>query len=314
MRPLSDHIDARVDAVRRFNRFYTGRIGLLKKGYLNSALSLSEIRVLYEIAHRDGVTASDIVRDLELDAGYLSRMLAAFEKRGLIRKTRSNEDGRQSHLALTPKGRTTFAPLEKRSHDDIAAMLEGLSGADQTRVVAAMATIETLLAKPAAPPSPILVRPPGPGDIGWVVGIHARLYAQEYGWDSRFEALVAEIAGAFLKNFDPKRERCFIAEMDGRPVGSAFLVRDSDEVARLRLLIVDPVARGRGLGKRMTQECIGFAREAGYRRLTLWTHSVLTAARHIYDQAGFKMVGQGRHASFGKELVDETWELTLFGN
>jgi DNA-binding MarR family transcriptional regulator/GNAT superfamily N-acetyltransferase len=311
MRKFPDGLDARVDAVRRFNRFYTRRLGLLKKGYLNSALSLAEIRVLYEIAHRDGATASDIARDLELDAGYLSRMLAAFARRGLISRAKSDADARQSHLALTPRGKTTFAPLERRSHHDIAAMLEALSGADQARVVAAMDTIETLLAKDGTQPSPILLRPPGPGDIGWVISRHGSLYAEEYGWDSRFEALVADIAGAFLKNFDSRRERCWIATMDGRPVGSAFLVRDSDEVARLRMLIVDPVARGRGLGTRLTQECIGFARAAGYARITLWTHSVLTAARHIYERAGFKIVTQGTHASFGKELVDETWELTL---
>jgi DNA-binding MarR family transcriptional regulator/GNAT superfamily N-acetyltransferase len=311
MRPFPDDLDARVDAVRRFNRFYTGRLGLLKKGYLNSALSLAEIRVLYEIAHRDGATASDIARDLELDAGYLSRMLAAFAKRGLIRKARSDADARQNHLALTPHGKTIFAPLERRSHHDIAAMLEALSAADQARMVAAMDTIETLLAKDGAPPSPIRLRPPGPGDIGWVISRHGSLYAEEYGWDSRFEAMVADIAGAFLKNYVPGRERCWIADMDGRPVGSVFLVRDSEDVARLRMLIVDPVARGRGLGRQLTQECIGFAREAGYGRITLWTHSILTAARHIYECAGFKLIAQSTHASFGKELVDETWELTL---
>lgn len=311
MRHPAADLDARADAVRRFNRFYTGRLGLLKKGYLNSALSLAEIRILYEIAHRDRATASDIGRDLELDAGYLSRMLAGFARRGLIRKVRSDQDARRSHLALTPRGQTTFAPLERRSHRDIAAMLDKLSAADQARVVAAMETIETLLAQAGPQPAPILLRPPGPGDIGWVISRHGRLYAEEYGWDSRFEALVADIAGAFLKNFDPARERCFIADMDGRPVGSAFLVRESDEVARLRLLIVDPVARGRGLGTRLTEECIGFARAAGYARITLWTHSILTAARHIYGRAGFTLVAQGSHASFGKDLVDETWELAL---
>jgi DNA-binding MarR family transcriptional regulator/GNAT superfamily N-acetyltransferase len=311
MRALANELDTRVDAVRRFNRFYTGRLGLLKKGYLNSALSLAEIRVLYEIAHRDGATAADLARDLELDTGYLSRMLGSFAKRGLIRRTRSKADGRASHIALTPRGRTTFAPLERRSHRDIAAMLEKLADGDQGRIVAAMATVETLLSGDSERSSPIALRPPGAGDIGWVISRHGSLYAQEYGWGSPFEALVAEIAGAFLKNFDSRRERCWIAEMDGRPVGSVFLVRDSDEVARLRLLLVDPIARGHGLGKRLTQECIGFAREAGYTRIVLWTHTVLQAARHIYKQAGFELVATGRHASFGMELDDETWELVL---
>lgn len=311
MRPLPDDLDARVDAVRRFNRFYTRRLGLLKNGYLNSALSLAEIRVLYEIAHRDRATAADIARDLELDPGYLSRMLGGFARRGLIRKTKSDQDARQSHLALTPRGKTTFAPLERRSHQDIAGMLDKLSGTDQARVVTAMETIEQLLAREGAPPTPIRLRPPAPGDIGWIVSRHGSLYAEEYGWGSGFEAAVAEIAANFLKNFDSRRERCWIADMDGRPVGSIVLVRDSDEVARLRLLLVDPAARGHGLGTRLTQECIGFARAAGYARITLWTHRVLTAARRIYERAGFKIVAQSTHASFGKELVDETWELAL---
>lgn len=311
MRAPADNLDTRIDAVRRFNRFYTRRLGLLKKGYLNSALSLAEIRILYEIAHRDGATAADLARDLEIDTGYLSRMLGGFARRGLIRKTKSEEDARASHLALTPRGRTTFTPLERRSHRDIAAMLETLCGADQARVVAAMDTIERLLSDADAQPAPITLRPPGPGDIGWVIGRHGSLYAEEYGWDGRFEAAVAEIAGAILKTFDPRRERCWIADMKGQPVGSVFLVRDSDEVARMRLLLVDPLARGRGLGTRLTRECISFAREAGYARITLWTHTVLTAARRIYAREGFKIVARGSHASFGKELADETWELAL---
>ena len=311
MANATDDLDTRVEAVRRFNRFYTRRLGLLQKGYLKSALSLAQIRVLYEISHRDQPTAGEIARDLELDAGYLSRMLADFAARDLIRKTRSAADARQSHLALTALGRKTFVPLERRSHREIAAMLDRLVVSDQAKVVDAMATVEALLAPEKAAPSPIRLRSPAPGDMGWVVGAHGRLYGREYGWDLSFEAMVAEIAAAFIKNFNPTRERGWIAEMNGAPVGSVFVVRDSDEVARLRMLIVDPAARGHGLGKRLTQECLTFARGAGYARMTLWTHSVLTAARHIYEQAGFRLTAQENYTGFGKELVGETWELPL---
>jgi DNA-binding MarR family transcriptional regulator/GNAT superfamily N-acetyltransferase len=304
-------LDKRVAAVRRFNRFYTRRIGLLQRGYLKSALSLAEIRVLYEIAHRDRPTATEIGRDLELDAGYLSRMLAGFSARGLIRKTPSQQDARQSHLALTAQGEQTYAPLERRSHQEIAQMLGILGAEDQTRIAAAMETIETLLTPTAAPTPAWSLRPHRPGDLGWVVSRHASLYAQEYGWDSSFEALVADIVSAFLKTFDPRGERAWIAEMDGEPVGSVVLVRQSDAVAKLRLLIVDPKARGRGVGRRLVEECIGFARSVGYRRITLWTHSILTSARHIYETAGFRLVASAPHASFGQELTGETWELTL---
>ena len=303
-------LDARVAAVRRFNRFYTRRLGLLQKGYLKSALSLAEIRVLYEIFHRDRPTAGDIARELELDGGYLSRMLTQFEQRGLIRKTPSRADARQNHLSLTAQGKKTFVPLERRSHQEIAAMLEALPLAEQTRAVGAMATIEALLA-PTPAPAKIILREPRSGDFGWVIGFHGSQYAKEYGWNLSFEAMVADIVANFAKNFDARRERCWIADMDGRPVGSAFLVRDSDEAARLRLLIVDPMARGRGLGTRLTDECIRFARATGYCRVTLWTHSVLTTARRIYERAGFRVTATSKHATFGKELVDETWDLTL---
>jgi DNA-binding MarR family transcriptional regulator/GNAT superfamily N-acetyltransferase len=307
----TDDLDAHVGAVRRFNRFYTRRLGLLQKSYLKSALSLAQTRVLYEISHRDQPTAGEIARELELDTGYLSRMLAEFAARGLIRKTRSASDARQSLLTLTALGRKTFGPLERRSHQEIAAMLERLAASDQTKVVDAMATVEALLAPQSAAPAAVELRPPQPGDMGWVVGTHGRLYAQEYGWDLSFEAMVAEIAAAFVKNFDPARERGWIAVVNGVPVGSAFVVRGSDDVARLRLLIVDPAARGRGLGRRLTNECIAFARAAGYARMTLWTHSVLTAARHIYEQAGFRLTAQETYAGFGQELVGETWDLSL---
>ena len=308
--PATD-LDQRVAAVRRFNRFYTRRLGLLQRGYLKSALSLAEIRVLYEIAHRDRPTAAEIGRDLDLDAGYLSRMLAGFASRGLIRKTPSPEDARQSHLALTAQGEKTYAPLERRSDEEIAAMLGRLGADDQRRIVAAMETIETLLTPTEATTPAWTLRPPRAGDIGWVVARHGSLYAQDYGWGGMFEALVADIASAFLKNFDPRGERCWIAEMDGAPVGSVFLVRQSDEVAKLRLLVVDPKARGHGIGGRLVAECVSFARAAGYRRITLWTQSNLTQARHIYEKAGFRLVESAPHTSFGPALIGETWELTL---
>jgi DNA-binding MarR family transcriptional regulator/N-acetylglutamate synthase-like GNAT family acetyltransferase len=312
--PSAD-LDTRVAAVRRFNRFYTRRIGLLQKGYLKSALSLAEIRVLYEIAHRVCPTASEIGRDLELDAGYLSRMLAGFARRGLIRKTPSAQDARQSHLALTARGSKTFVPLERRSRREIAALLEKLSGADQARTVAAMATIEALLA-PAADARtpdlpPYLLRPHRPGDMGWVVSRHGSLYAEEYGWNIVIEAYVAEVVAEFLKTFDPARERCWIAEAGGEPVGSVFLMRESEQVAKLRLLIVEPKARGLGIGARLVAECIRFAGASGYRRITLWTHSILVAARGIYARAGFRLVDSVPHATFGPTLVGETWELEL---
>lgn len=308
--PATD-LDQRVAAVRRFNRFYTRRIGLLQRGYLKSALSLAEIRVLYEIAHREQPTASEIGRDLDLDAGYLSRMLAGFATRGLIRKTPSQEDARQSHLALTAQGETTYQPLERRSHQEIAQMLGKLGADDQRRIVAAMETIETLLTPTEARTPAWTLRPHRPGDIGWVVSRHGSLYAQDYGWDGVFEAFVADIVSAFLKTYDPRGESCWIAEMDGEPVGSVFLVRQSDEVAKLRLLVVDPKARGHGIGGRLVADCIAFARAAGYRRITLWTQSILTQARHIYEKAGFRLVASAPHTSFGPDLIGETWELAL---
>ena len=304
-------IDQKVAVARRFNRFYTGQIGLLDKGYLKSSFSLSEVRVLYELAHRKRPTATELRKDLGLDAGYLSRMLRSFEKRGLIRRQASKHDGRQSHLSLTTKGQKAFAPLEARSHDEVAAMIGKLPAAEQNRLVDAMRTIETLLgAQPEAKPS-YLLRPHQPGDMGWVIHRHGVLYAQEYGWDERFEALVAEIAAKFIQHFDPKRERCWITEKDGAIVGSVFLVRQSDDVAKLRLLLVEPSARGLGIGVRLVNECIHFARQAGYQRITLWTQSVLHAARHIYKKAGFRLIHEEQHNRFGFDLVSETWELEL---
>ena len=303
--------DQRVKAMRRFNRFYTKRIGVLHEGLLGSPYSLTEVRVLYELAHRDKPTAAELSKELGVDPGYLSRILRSFQKRGLITKARSEADGRQSHLSLTARGRKAFAPLDRRSHDEIQAMLIDLSATDQHRLVQAMQTIETVLGSPREPKVPFLLRPHQPGDMGWVIHRHGALYAQEYGWDETFEALVAEIGAKFIREFDPKRERCWIAEREGEIVGSVFLVKKSPTVAKLRLMYVEPKARGLGIGKRLVEECIRFARHAGYRKITLWTNSVLLAARHIYQKAGFHLVHEERHHSFGHDLIGETWELKL---
>ena len=303
--------DARVAAVRRFNRFYTKQIGLLHEGYLESPFSLSEVRVLYELAHREKPTAAELGRELGLDAGYLSRILRGFERRHLVERTASKADGRQSHLALTKRGRAAFAPLQARSHSDIGAMLGKLSGADQKRVLEAMNTIEGRLGARPEGTTAYVLRPHQPGDMGWVVHRHGALYAQEYGWDEQFEALVASIVAEFIQHYDPKRERAWIAEKDGEIVGSVFLVRQSATVAKLRLLLVEPRARGLGIGARLVGECVRFARQAGYRKIMLWTNSVLHAARHLYEEAGFHLVREEPHHSFGHDLVGETWELTL---
>ena len=306
-------LEQRVEAARRFNRFYTRQIGVLHEGAYNSPFSLTEVRVLYELAHRDQPTATALGRDLGLDAGYLSRILRGFERRGLVLKTRSPADGRQSHLSLTAPGRKVFAPLNARSHDEVAAMLGGLSAAAQARVVGAMQTIERLLGDRAEslPPASCVLRPPLPGDLGWVVHRHGAVYAQEYGYNEQFEALVAEIVARFVQRYDAKRERCWIAEQGGEPVGSVFLVERSKTVAQLRLLLVEPKARGSGLGTRLVDECVRFARRAGYRKITLWTQSELRAARRLYEAAGFRVVHKERNHSFGKDLVSETWELEL---
>jgi DNA-binding MarR family transcriptional regulator/N-acetylglutamate synthase-like GNAT family acetyltransferase len=303
--------DQRVAAVRRFNRFYTRQIGVLQEGYLDSPFSLAEVRVLYELAHRPQTTASDLVRDLGLDAGYLSRIIRGFKKRGLVAAAPSLTDGRHRLLSLTEQGRTVFAPLHARSHHDIGVMLDGLVPADQDRLLAAMHTIENLLGATPERKVPYLLRPPYPGDLGWVVHRHGVLYAEEYGWDERFEALVATIVAGFIETHDPKRERCWIAERDGAIVGSVLLVKQSPEVAKLRLLLVEPAARGLGIGARLVAECERFARVAGYETITLWTNDVLHAARHLYQRAGYRLVHQEPHHSFGHDLIGETWELAL---
>jgi DNA-binding MarR family transcriptional regulator/N-acetylglutamate synthase-like GNAT family acetyltransferase len=305
----------RIAAVRRFNRFYTRQIGVLRKTFLDSPYSLAEARVLYEIASGSSPTASAIGRALDLDAGYLSRVLRDFEKRGLIQRRVSASDARQSHLALSPRGRKSFAPLDRRSQRDTEAMLGRLAPAAQTQLVAAMNTIEGLLGGEVtttpASERRYRLRAPIPGDFGWIVKRNAELYLQEYGWQSPFEGVCAQIVADFANNYDPKRERCWIAEMDGENVGAVMLVKDRPGVARVRLLLVDPKARGLGLGARLVDECVRFARRAGYRKITLWTHSVLTAARHIYEKAGFKLMRSEPHKSWGRPVVSEHWDLDL---
>jgi DNA-binding MarR family transcriptional regulator/GNAT superfamily N-acetyltransferase len=309
-----DDGDERVAAVRRFNRHYTRQIGVLRKRFLDSPYSLGEARVLYEIATKQAPTASEIARALDLDPGYLSRMLRNFERRGLVRKRASAKDGRQSHLTLTPRGKKSFIPLDARSQRETAAMLAKLAPADQARLIAAMATIETLLGGQIPEPAPhrgFILRPPRPGDFGWIVKRNAELYAQDYGWREPFEGVCAQIVADFVNKFDANRERGWIAEFAGENAGAVMLANDGDDVARLRLLLVEPKARGLGIGARLTDEAIRFARAAGYRKVTLWTHSVLTAARHIYQSAGFKLMRSEEHRSWGQPVVSEHWDLEL---
>jgi DNA-binding MarR family transcriptional regulator/predicted GNAT family acetyltransferase len=303
--------DRRVGDVRRFNRFWTRRIGVLREGYLESPFSLTEVRVLYELAHCEETTAGEIGEELGLDAGYLSRVLGRFEKDGLIHKRPSEADGRRRLLWLTERGRDAFALLDETSCNDVGAMLESLSIGGQERLVGAMRTIEGLIGARPGPGVPYILRPHWPGDMGWVVHRHGVLYAREYGWDERFEALVAEIVAKFIRRYDPNLERCWIAEREGGIVGCVFLVRESEEVARLRLLLVEPEARGLGIGSRLVEECIRFARQAGYRKITLWTNDVLDAARRIYEGMGFRLVHDEPHHSFGRDLVGQTWALKL---
>jgi len=301
----------RIDAVRQFNRFYTQKIGVLHEGLLSSPFSLTEVRVLYELAHRERPVASEVGKDLGLDPGYLSRILSSFKTKGFIDSKPSEQDGRQSILRLTEKGKMAFAPLNDRARDEIGILLGVLNESDQIRLVEAMESIKGLLSPGPKNKPPYLLRPHQPGDMGWVVHLHGMLYAQEYGWDDTFEALVAGIVAKFIQNFVPKRERCWIAEIDGEIVGSVFLVKESETVSKLRLLIVHPKARGLGIGKRMVNECLRFARQAGYRKTMLWTNNVLLAARHIYETMGFKLVLEEPHHSFGHDLVGETWEMEL---
>ena len=301
----------RISAVRRFNRFYTRQIGVLRRTYLGSPYSLAEMRVLYEIA-KGARTATDIGRTLDLDAGYLSRVLRNFEKAGLMSRKPSPDDARQSHVALTAKGTKTFAPYEKRSQDDVARMLATLNPADQTKLTQAMATIEQLLGEETKAKPSVILRAPRHGDFGWMVARHAQVYADEYGWGDPFEGLCAQIVADYVNNYDPKTERCWIAEVNGENAGCVMLVKDKEPgTARIRLLLVDPIGRGLGLGTQLTDACVQFAREAGYKKITLWTHSILTAARHIYEKAGFTLTSSVPRHTWGKDVVAEFWDLTL---
>ena len=301
--------ERRIAAVRRFSRSYTRAIGALREGLHDSAFSLTEARVLYELASRRDLTAGTLARELGLDPGYLSRILRRFVQNGLVRRAATDTDRRQRRLTLTDAGHAAFAPLDAASRQEIGTLLTRLSEPAQAELVQAMGRIEALLEP--QPQTPWLLRAEQPGDIGWVVGRHGALYAAEYGFDARFEALVAQVAGAFLAQHDPARERCWIAERDGVNIGSVFLVRQSDAVGKLRLLLVEPGARGLGVGKRLVAECIGFARAAGYQRLTLWTNDVLVAARGIYQAAGFHLVRSASHSDFGPPLVGEDWQMAL---
>ena len=316
-RPSPDSAD--VAAVRRFNRFYTQAIGVLQDGWLDSAFSLAEVRVLYEIARLGTVTATELTAALGLDAGYLSRILRTLQKQGLIARKPAPHDRRVSLIALTARGRKAYAPLEARTRSDVAAMLARLPEDGRQRMLAAMAEIERLAgggAETRPAPSSVILRPPRHGDFGWIVAAHGELYAREYGWVEPFEGLCAGIVADYVNNHDPKREACWIAEMDGENVGSVMLVKDKPgepdpQVARLRLLLVHPKARGHGLGARLTDECVKFARAAGYRQITLWTHSVLGAARHIYEKAGFTLTSSETRKSWSQDVVAEFWDLTL---
>jgi DNA-binding MarR family transcriptional regulator/N-acetylglutamate synthase-like GNAT family acetyltransferase len=300
-----------ISAIREFNRFYTQKIGVLGAGMLDSDYTLTEVRVLYEVAHRERPLASDLVRDLGLDAGYLSRILAKFARRGWLKRERSGEDARKTHLHLTAKGRAAFQSLDTRAREEIGEMLAPLPREEQVKLQGHLQNVQSLLGAPPPRTDALHLREHRPGDIGWIVQKHGELYAQEYGWNTDFEALVAEICAKFLRELDPAVERCWIAERNGTRVGCIMLVRHSHTVAKLRLLLVDPSQRGLGVGNALVAECLAFARAAGYRKVTLWTQSILAAARKLYEGHGFRKVGSEAHESFGAKLVAETWELVL---
>jgi DNA-binding MarR family transcriptional regulator/N-acetylglutamate synthase-like GNAT family acetyltransferase len=309
--PNARDADRHISAIREFNRFYTQKIGVLRDGLLDSEHTLAEARVLYEIAHRERPLASDLVRDLALDAGYLSRILGKFVRRGWVTRARSTDDARKSHLHLTAKGRAAFKTLDARSRDEMSGLLASLSPEKQARLQGHLSGVQSLLGSQTAPTGDLQLRQHRAGDIGWIVQKHGELYASEYGWNTDFEALVAEICARFLRELDPSGERCWIAERDGIAVGCIMLVRHSRTIAKLRLLLVDPSQRGLGVGNKLVEECLVFARAAGYRKVTLWTQSILSAARKLYEAHGFRKVGSEPHESFGTKLVAETWELDL---
>ena len=300
-----------ISTVREFNRFYTQKIGVLGAGLLDTGYTLSEARVLYEIANREDALANDLVRDLGFDAGYLSRILAKFQQRAWIKRERSTQDARKSHLRLTPKGRKVFASLDRRARDEVRELLTPLPAADQQRLQSHLQGITTLLNQAPANTADVSLREHRAGDMGWIVQRHGMLYAQQFGWTLQFEGLVAGICAGFIEHFDADRERCWIAERNGAPVGCIMLVKHSSAVAKLRLLLVEPSERGKGVGAMLVNECVSFARAAGYSSMTLWTQSILASARHLYETAGFRLVKSEPHTSFGADLVGETWELSL---
>jgi DNA-binding MarR family transcriptional regulator/GNAT superfamily N-acetyltransferase len=300
-----------VAAIRGFNRFYTRKLGLIEPKLLHSPFTLQEARIIYEIRHRPACTATDLTRDLGLDPGFLSRTLQALQRRQIVTRKPSKDDGRVNELALTAKGRTAQAELERRSREEVGSLLASLDETQRAAVVRAMTTIEQTLERPAQKPCAFLLRSHRPGDIGWVISSQAKAYAEEYGWDISYEALIADICAQFIRNYDPAREHCWIAESGGEPLGSIFLVNGGDDVAKLRLLLVEKKARGLGVGRALVEQCINAAREKGYKKMTLWTQSILVAARGIYQAAGFRRVKEEPHHSFGVDLVGETWELTF---
>ena len=304
-------LNQRVEALRRFNRFYTKQIGVLREGLLDSPFPLPEAGVIYELANRRQTTASELCRPLAIDAGYLSRILRRFRNQGLIIQRQSETDGRRRLIRLTDRGRKAFMLLDRRSRNENASLLQDLGDSDQRKLLAAMETIEGLLVSGAAPARVYVLRTHEPGDMGWVVQRHGALYAEEYGWDQTFESLVARVTAEFIDNFQPAREQCWLAEIQGDIVGSIFVVEKTKTIAKLRLMIVDPRARGMGIGRRLVNEAIRFATRHGYRRMTLWTMNVLLPARYIYSTSGFELVAEKPVRSFGRDLISETWELDL---
>lgn len=303
-----------IAAVREFNRFYTNLIGVLRAGLLDSPYSLAEVRVLYELGHPDPAGARDVTelrRLLDMDAGYLSRILGRLENDGLVARERSAADARRQRIALTDAGRAAAADFDRRSDAQIAGLLEPVGEVDRRRLVGAMATIESILGPRPRSSRAVVLRPLAPGDLGWVVQRHGVLYAAEYGWDETFEAMVARIAADYAAGHDPRRERAWIAEVDGEPVGSIFCVSAGEHTAKLRLLLVEPSARGLGVGSTLVDECVRFARRAGYREMVLFTHDVLSAARRVYQRAGFVLDSEERKPAYGQDLVHQEWKLVL---
>jgi DNA-binding MarR family transcriptional regulator/GNAT superfamily N-acetyltransferase len=309
--PASSRSDSRIAAFRRFNRFYTQKIGVLDKGYLQSEFSVAEARVLYELAQREESTASEISANLGLDMGYLSRILAKLEEQQLIRRAPAEQDARQRLIQVTAKGKKAMSTLDSRSEEQAGSLLSELTDPQQATVLQAMSQIQTALGETPVTNQPYILRTHRSGDLSWIAYRHAALYGKEYGWNQAFEALVLEITAHFLKHYDPEAERCWIAERSGAILGFVLLVKRSKQIAKLRLLLVEPTARGLGIGKRLVEECIHFAREKGYKKIVLWTHSNLSAARGIYQRAGFHLVATDSHEDCGPRVTAETWELRL---